>query len=303
MSYRDLIVFTTILLLLPRSFKQPFFGLLVFTWLAYMRPQDLCWGFAKGWRYSLFCALLMYSGWFLYETRKFTRWAAPNRWLLAFIACLTISLIKAAGEAKLRDDDRQWAKYFDLLKVFLVTYFTIGMVDSKSRLDKILWVIAFSLGFFGVKCGLHAVLRGGRILQGPGGMMLDNNDLCLAMAMNLPLLFFLGRQTSKRWLRRICWIAVALTCVTIVATVSRGGFLTMCIVGLMIFNKLKKSILPWVVGAVLIGIVPLVLPDDVKERLATLQNPEEETSAAGRLYAWKVGLKMVGENPFFGVGF
>jgi len=34
LSYRDVIVFATVLLLLPRAFKQPFFGLLLFTWLA-----------------------------------------------------------------------------------------------------------------------------------------------------------------------------------------------------------------------------------------------------------------------------
>jgi len=300
LSYRDVIIFATILLLVPRAFKQPFFGLLVLTWLAYMRPQDLCWGFAKGWRYSLYCALLMYAGWFCFDRHKFTRWGAQTRWLAAFIVCLTISVILAQNK---KPDDRQWEKYFDLLKVFVVTFFTVGMVDTKSRLEKLLWVIALSLGFFGVKCGLHGILRGGRILQGPGGMMLDNNDLCLAMAMNIPLLFFLGRQSPRRWVRRVCWVAVALTCVTVVCTVSRGGFLTMCVIGMMIFNKLKRSFLPWIIVGVLAAIVPFVLPEDVKERLATLKDPEQEESAAGRLYAWKIGMKMVADKPFFGVGF
>ena len=298
-SYRDIIVSVTVLALLPRAFTRPFFGLLLFTWLAYMRPQDLCWGFAKPIRYSLYCAVLMFTGWFLYEPRKFTRFAAPLWTLLIFIACLTISL--SINER--RDIDRPWEKYFDLLKVFAVTYFTVGMVDTRERLHKILWTITLSLGFFGVKYGLHGLLRGGRILQGPGGMMLDNNDLCLAMAMNIPLLFFMGRQAKKPWLRRLCFVAVGLTAVTVVCTLSRGGFLTMCLAGFLIFNTQKKSILPWVVAGVLAVVVPLVLPDDAKNRLATLQDPTEEGSAAGRLYAWKVGLRMVAENPFFGVGF
>jgi probable O-glycosylation ligase (exosortase A-associated) len=134
-------------------------------------------------------------------------------------------------------------------------------------------------------------------------MMLDNNDLCLAMAMNIPLLFFLGKQTPRRWLRRVCWIAVGLTCVTVVCTVSRGGFLTTCLIGLLIFNKVKRSIIPWIVAGALAVVVPFVLPEDVKERLATLKDPEEESSAAGRLYAWHVGMRMVIANPFFGVGF
>ncbi|MBL8843336.1 MAG: putative O-glycosylation ligase, exosortase A system-associated [Planctomycetes bacterium] len=299
MSYRDVIVFIAVFAMLPRAFTRPFFGLLLFTWLAYMRPQDFCWGFAKPIRYSLYCALLMYSGWFLYERRKFTRLATPTRWMAGLFVCLSISLVLARRDP----NDNQTAKWFDLFKVFLVTFFTVGMVDTRDRFQKIAWTIGLSLGVFGIKYGLHGILRGGRILQGPGGMMLDNNDLCLGLAMNLPFLFFLGRSAQRRWLKRLCTVAYALTCVAIVCTLSRGGFLTMCVVSLLIFNKLKKSLLPWFIAAFAALLAPLVLPEDAKERLATLQNPEEEGSAAGRLYAWGVGMKMVAANPFFGVGF
>jgi probable O-glycosylation ligase (exosortase A-associated) len=134
-------------------------------------------------------------------------------------------------------------------------------------------------------------------------MMLDNNDLCLGLAMGLPFTFFLRRSVEKRWLRRLLVIAFALTCVAVVCTLSRGGFLTMCVVCLLIFNKLKKSVLPWLVAALLAGIVPFLLPSDFKERLETLKDPTQEGSAAGRLYAWQVGLRMVAAHPFFGVGF
>jgi hypothetical protein len=59
-------------------------------------------------------------------------------------------------------------------------------------------------------------------------MMLDNNDLCLGLAMGLPFTFFLRRSVEKRWLRRLLVIAFALTCVAVVCTLSRGGFLSVC---------------------------------------------------------------------------
>jgi probable O-glycosylation ligase (exosortase A-associated) len=167
----------------------------------------------------------------------------------------------------------------------------------------ILWTITLSLGFYGVKFGLHGILRGGRILQGPGGMMLDNNDLCLAMAMNLPLLFFMGRTVEVRWKRRLVYVALALTCVTVVCTLSRGGFLTMCLAGLLILHNLRKRVLPWLVAGLVAGLALIAMPEDAKKRLATLENPGQESSAAGRLYAWQVGWQMVKANPLFGVGF
>jgi probable O-glycosylation ligase (exosortase A-associated) len=299
MSYRDVVVTLTIVACLPYALLRPFFGLLLFSWLAYMRPQDLCWGFAKQWRFSLLVAIGMYVGWFFFETRKFTRWSTPMRWLIAFTICLTISLL--ANERL--DINRPISKWFDLMKVFLVAFFTCGMVDDRKRLRMILWTITLSLGFYGVKFGLHGIIRGGRILQGPGGMMLDNNDLCLAMAMNLPLLFFMGRTVEVRWKRRVVFIMLALTCVTVVCTLSRGGFLTMCLAGGLILNNMRKRVLPWIVAGGLIGLTLIALPEDAKKRLATLENPGQESSAAGRLYAWQVGWQMVKANPFFGVGF
>jgi probable O-glycosylation ligase (exosortase A-associated) len=299
MSYRDVVVTLFVLACLPYAFVRPLFGLLLFTWLAYMRPQDLCWGFARQIRFSLLAAICMYVGWFFFDARRFTRWSKPLQWLALFAICLTISLIVNEKHA----ENRPVAKWFDLMKVFFVAFFTCGLVDDRKRLRLLLWTIALSLGFYGVKFGLHGVLRGGRILQGPGGMMLDNNDLCLAMAMNIPLLFYLGRGLQKRWQRRLCFAAVALTCITVVCTLSRGGFLTMCLVGLLILMKLRKRVLPWLVAGCLVGVAFVALPSDVRERLATLENPEKEGSAAGRMHAWRVGLRMVRSNPVFGVGF
>jgi probable O-glycosylation ligase (exosortase A-associated) len=299
MSYRDVVVTLTVLACLPYALIRPLFGLLLFTWLAYMRPQDLCWGFAKQIRFSLFAAILMYVGWFFFDGRRFTRWSTPMRWLAIFATCLTISLLINERHP----ENRSFSKWFDLLKVFFVAFFTCGLVDDRKRLRLLLWTIALSLGFYGVKFGLHGVLRGGRILQGPGGMMLDNNDLCLAMAMNLPLLFYLGRSLEKRWQRRLVTVAVALTGVTVVCTLSRGGFLTTILAGLLILLKLRKSIVPWLVALALGGVLLFALPSDVVARLKTLEDPKKEGSAAGRLHAWKVGMRMVADHPIFGVGF
>ena len=67
---RDLLVFSMVMLSLPLAFKRPFLGMLVFSWLAYMRPQDLCWGFAREMRFSFYVALAMLLGWFAHETRQ-----------------------------------------------------------------------------------------------------------------------------------------------------------------------------------------------------------------------------------------
>ena len=51
---RDLVVFLFVMAMMPTAFRRPYIGLLLFSWLAYMRPQDLCWGFARTMRLSFF---------------------------------------------------------------------------------------------------------------------------------------------------------------------------------------------------------------------------------------------------------
>ena len=41
---RDLVVFLFVMAMMPTAFRRPYIGMLLFSWLAYMRPQDLCWG-------------------------------------------------------------------------------------------------------------------------------------------------------------------------------------------------------------------------------------------------------------------
>ena len=60
---RDLLVALFVLGALPVSFKRPAAGMLTFSLLAYMRIQDLTWGFARDQRWSLYVALAMLAGW------------------------------------------------------------------------------------------------------------------------------------------------------------------------------------------------------------------------------------------------
>ena len=71
---RDLIVALFALGAIPVAFKRPMAGMLAFSLFAYMRVQDLAWGFAKGQRWSMFLAVAMVSGWFFQRDRTKPIW-------------------------------------------------------------------------------------------------------------------------------------------------------------------------------------------------------------------------------------
>src|SRR5262245_54120453 len=223
---RDLLVFAIVLLSLPLSFRRPFLGLIVFSWLAYMRPQDLCWGFARDMRMSFYVGMAMIAGWWAHERgqRPFARWDLRTRLLLVLVVLVTLSYAQAHFITEYSN-----RYYLEFLKIIVVALFTTGQIDSRARMRWLCWTIALCLAFYGVKGGLFGVLSGGAsILRGPGGMLEDNNDFALALVMNVPLLWYLGdSDRALPFVRLLTRIGILLTVVTIALTHSRGGFLAL----------------------------------------------------------------------------
>ncbi|MCA8965094.1 MAG: hypothetical protein KDC48_09400, partial [Planctomycetes bacterium] len=268
---RDLLVFAVVMLMLPGSFRKPFLGLLLFSWLAYMRPQDLCWGFARTMRLSFFVGLAMVLGWWANEggRRRFTYWDVRTKAMVVLAMFITVSY----AFAEIHDEYTN--KYFaEYLKIILVALFTAGQVDSPARFRVMLWTIALCLGFFGIKGGVFGVLGGGRqILRGPGGMLEDNNDFALALVMNVPLLWYMGvSERAMPLIRRGTQIAVFLTVITVVLTHSRGAFLALTATSLWMAWRSGQLFKAFGFLAVLALLFPLVAPQDVLERLSTIGN-------------------------------
>lgn len=89
---RDLIVAAFILLALPTCFRRPFIGLLLFTLLAYMRLQDLTWGFARFERWSFYVAAVTFAGFVLHKSdRKFMSGDIRNWIMVALAATVGVS--------------------------------------------------------------------------------------------------------------------------------------------------------------------------------------------------------------------
>jgi putative inorganic carbon (HCO3(-)) transporter len=297
---RDLIVFLAVMSLMPTSFQRPYLGMLLFSWLAYMRPQDLCWGFARSMRLSFFVSIAMLAGWLANEQgrRKFTHWEPRTLLMVTLMVLIAVSYFQAQVQ-----DDYTSKYFFEYIKIVIIALFTVGQCDTKHRLRGMFWVIAISLGFFGVKSGTWGLLTGGgsQILRGPGGMLEDNNDFALALVMNIPLLYYLGIGENKKWVTQATRVAVMLTIVTVVLTRSRGAFLALSFTSLWIAYRSGKLFRAMMFLLLLAALFPFVAPQDILDRLASIGNTQE-SSANARLTAWATAFEMIKDNPIWGVG-
>src|SRR5262245_61139833 len=130
MYWRDLFVTAVVLGSLPYCFRRPFAGLVVFSWLAYMRAQDLCWGFARYQRFSYFVAIAMFSGIFLFERKRLFVPDLRNQLLLVLTAIVTVSAFATRYEV----GPLVINYYSEFVKIIAVALITTALVDTKERL-------------------------------------------------------------------------------------------------------------------------------------------------------------------------
>jgi putative inorganic carbon (HCO3(-)) transporter len=295
---RDLIVALFGLGAIPVAFARPMAGLLAFSLFAYMRLQDLAWGFASNQRWSLFLAVAMVAGWFFQRNRAQPIWNLRTGLMAFMLVWTSISLLLATGLDTLSN-----SFFINFAKVIFVAVFTTALVQRREHLRVFMWVVAMSFAFYGVKSGAQALLSGGSpILQGPGGMMKDNNDFALALAMAVPLIVGLATSEVNGYYRRWLKIFVPLTYLAVFATRSRGGFLAITLGTLVLVWRSKNRFAGLATLGTFMLLGTLVLPSDMFERLNTLKNVEADGSASGRLKAWGVAGEVIKDYPLFGVG-
>jgi probable O-glycosylation ligase (exosortase A-associated) len=297
---RDLFVALFVLAALPVSFKRPAAGMLTFSLLAYMRIQDLTWGFARDQRWSLYVALAMLAGWLFSQDKAKPIWSFRTALLLFMPAWMFIGLVEETGMKAF-----QSTNFIEYGKIIFISIFTTMVIQRREHLRALMWIIGGSFAFFGLKNGVAAILSGGslHIIRGPGGMLEDNNDFALALAMSIPILVGLATSETNGYYRKWLRSFVPFTYLSVFATRSRGGFLSAGLATFLLVWRSKNRI----AGLMLMGAAGflglLALPANMFERLQTLQNVEEDGSAMGRIRAWKVAGRMIEDQPFFGVGF
>lgn len=299
---RDLFVSGLVIGLLPTCFRRPFIGLLLFSMLAYMRIQDLTWGFARFQRWSFYVMVITLAGYILSGSQRRNMLPDVRNWIMiGLMVFVGLSLVMTGSF------DYRWdtPRYIEYLKIVGVAIFTTAVIKDRHYLRVLVWIIALSFGFFGVKNGISMILSGGslKIIQGPGGMLADNNDFALALCMGIPLLFHLGWAERRKLMRRTMLAMVPLTMLTVVATHSRGAFLAMtCSVMVLVWRS--KNRVGGFATLFLVAIAAVIAaPESYKERISTIGDYQEDHSARGRLDAWAVAGNMIAANPVFGVGF
>ena len=293
---RDVLVILIVLGALPVVLARPYVGVLVWSWLGYMNPHRLTWGFAYDFPFALVVAVTtLVAALFSTERKRIPVTGLTTLWMV-FIFWMGATTIYAIYP------DIAWFQYEKVLKIQLMTFVTILLMRSRERLRMLIWVIVISLGFYGVKGGVFTILNGGTYhVWGPPGTFVEgNNELALALLMILPLMHYLRMTSLNRWIRFGLLASMVLCAFSVVGSQSRGAFVGGIAMALFLWFKAKHKAVTAAILVVMISLVFAFMPEQWHERMWTIETYQGDASAMGRIEAWQVALRLANDKPMGG---
>ena len=292
----------------PRA-DAAYWGLFAFTALLLFRPQDSL-PILEPFHLPEVSAL---TALIAMVVRRTNRGLTPIPWTPEVGGMAAISLVMLLTAPFSVWPSGAISTFTDLyLKVLLVFVLLVHTLSSPALLRRFTWLIVLAMGWASAN-GVTDYVRGvnlmdGERLQGamPGlGLMGNPNDLAMNMVAFLPFAAFKALAPGKPLPRLVSAVIVLLMLATILFTKSRGGFLGLAVVAVLVILQARR-IRPGIAIAALFAalVVPPFLPQTFWTRASSIFNAEEDTTGSreARIELMQDAWRTFNERPFTGVG-
>jgi putative inorganic carbon (hco3(-)) transporter len=296
---RDLSLLAVMLPLIPWSIMLPHLGVLAWLWLSVMSPHRQVYGFLLAGNLNLVVALATFLGIAVSREKKSLPMTVTTAILFIFVLHFTVVGLFAFNT------ELHWFYWNRYIRSFILMFTILLLINSRTRIHSLIWVIVLSLGYYGVKGGAFVIKSGGTAtIWGPPDTPIgDNNHLALALVMTLPLIDYL-RIHSRVWLVRLILIGtMVLTILAVIGSYSRGGNAALLIVLLFFWWRSRRKML--FLGLGLAILIPAVqfMPERWTNRMHTVEHYDEDESLQGRMDAWLMAYNLAKDRPLIGGGF
>jgi O-antigen ligase len=292
----------------PSRKSMPFTGLMLFTFVLFIAPQNIV-PALEPLKLAKVAAALAGIAYLLNRTltgRSLTVMASPVRWALT-LAGLAILSIPAGfwpgGSVSV---------LLDLFGKSLVVFVLIAnVVDTLNRAK----ILIGSMIVWGAYVAASAVANymggrldptGERVAGYESTMFINPNDLALTLNILLGLAIGLMPVLRRGWQRTLVGVAIVLFVAGVVVSFSRGGFITLGVLGAMWAARTLRErggrALPSI--ALVVVVVAAAVPAGYSDRLSTIVHTEEDKtgSASERWETMMTAAQMIVERPVFGYG-
>lgn len=295
---RDLLVTLIVFGALPAIFRRPALGAVMWIWISVMNPHSQGWGFARTFPFAAVIAVTVVAAMVLHRDRFRLPAQAVTVVFLALLGWMCVTALFAIHPDAVHG---QWLK---VCKIFAMSAVVMMLLRTRQEIEWVIWTIVVSLGFYGVKGGLFTLRSGGNFrVWGPEGTFIDgNNEIALALVIVIPLMVYLGGLLQPRWARGALLASILLCALAALGSYSRGAALAMAAMTAVLWLKSRNK---GPLAALLVLVAPvllLLMPAQWHERIDTINDYEQDTSAMGRINAWRMAFHLANDR-LLGGGF
>jgi probable O-glycosylation ligase (exosortase A-associated) len=284
--------------ILPFVFSRPYIGIYLWNWLGLMNPHRLTYGFAFTFPFAQITAIVTLIALVAAKEPKRIPWTRETILLLVFTLWMLFTTFFALYS------DAAWEQCGKVLKIILMIYVTLMLINTRQKLDWLVWVIVLSLGLYGVKGGIFTIVTGGGFrVQGPVGSFISgNNEMGLALIMVIPLMRYLQLQTKNFWIGQGLTGSMVLTGIAAIGSQSRGALVGMAVMGAFLALKSRNKLFILLSTLVVVGALATIMPQEWYDRMSTIKDYKHDSSALGRLNAWSTAFNLA-KDRITGGGF
>ncbi len=259
-------------ILRPETFKAVHIATAVLALSLFIRPWKRRWN-------GVATAMVVFLGW-------------------VFVCALTSQLREIGME-----------KAVTTAKYMIPLAFISATLCTRSAQHLFLYTLAASVGIWMVHHGVNAILANEPEIHMAirGGQMSDRNDFMVAGTACIPMILYIGFQyegRARKWVRLLAKVGAVFSAGALFFSLSRGAVLGFTALLLWYAVSTGRFFRRLFTVVAVIGLLVLVMPKFVWERMSTIEVSEDqtETSATNRLIHMKTAIDVTLDYPLTGVG-
>lgn len=195
-----------------------------------------------------------------------------------------------------------FTKYIVTVLFFFLFY---KIIDNTKKLQNVLWISCFGTSLYLLSALYQGEMVSGRLKFGD---MFDPNDLAFVALSFIPFNIVFLLRNNPWWKRLVSLVNITVSVLIILMTGSRGGFIALGVIVLMLFLTRSEIIgKAYKMIVMVFAIVAIVYGGSTIDfsRFQTMTQIGEDYNVfdeTGRIEIWKKGLGLMLSYPLTGVG-